>query len=293
MTLKKLSFVTNHIKELELIESQIAQQSNILSNLKNSQNITDENISNFIDKVSNIIENNNKILLELKEYWNETSTKIEDLLRNIKSSEQTEIDKRPEIVEIKQIIDDYNNSFRNKKQIITDNTVALLDLLDKENLSNIKLDNQEISLDNLIGEQDILDNNILMISEKSQQVFLPYTKLELEEYLKQFPQRYNSIQDVINQEFVYPLSYYTNHTNLARFRECYSLVRDKEGKSVLDALKYAFEFMFRYEINPAIIAACKTQAQFEAYLEALEKNKLDGFNDFKIVFNVSPNATTI
>ena len=34
------------------------------------------------------------------------------------------------------------------------------------------------------------DNKILLISEKEQQVFLPYTLKELEDYLDQFPDAY-------------------------------------------------------------------------------------------------------
>jgi len=46
--------------------------------------------------------------------------------------------------------------------------------------------------------------------------------------------------------------------------------------------------MFRYEINPAIIAACKTQADLEDYLNCLEMDKLNDFNRFKIKFEINP-----
>ena len=46
------------------------------------------------------------------------------------------------------------------------------------------------------------DNKILLISEKEQQVFLPYTLKELEDYLDQFPDAYSSTDDVIKKEFV-------------------------------------------------------------------------------------------
>ena len=49
------------------------------------------------------------------------------------------------------------------------------------------------------------DNKILLISEKEQQVFLPYTLKELEDYLDQFPDAYSSIDDVIKKEFVLTL----------------------------------------------------------------------------------------
>ena len=44
------------------------------------------------------------------------------------------------------------------------------------------------------------DNKILLISEKEQQVFLPYTLKELEDYLDQFPDAYSSTDDVIKKD---------------------------------------------------------------------------------------------
>lgn len=95
-------------------------------------------------------------------------------------------------------------------------------------------------------------------------------------------------QDVINKEFILPLDYYIKHSVIARFRESYSLVRDRESKSVIDAFKYALDIMFKYELNPAIIAACKTQEQLEHYLSCLERKKLDEFTDFEIKFEINP-----
>ena len=287
------SFTTKHSKELEIIEEQINQQYKLLSELKSlfEQKNYDIDFNDLIDKVSSIIENNTKTLTNLKQNWLQTSSKIKQLLNSIKDSNNKALDEQHQIYVIKKIIDDYNDIFRNQKQIINNNTIELLNLIIKQNIPGLKLKTSNFSFDNLTNDNQIVDNNVLTISEKDQQVFLPYKKAELEEYLKQFPQKYSSINDVIRQEFIFPLSYYSRHTNLARFRECYSLIRDKEGKSVIDALKYAFDYMFRYEINPAIIAACKTQSQFEEYLEALKNNNLDNFKEFKIVFNVAPHAT--
>ena len=80
---------------------------------------------------------------------------------------------------------------------------------------------------------------------------------------------------------------------MTRFRETYALIRDREGKSVLDALKYSFDLMFKDDLNPAIIAACKTQQQLEDYLYCLEHKNLEDFKHFKIQFHVAPLATKI
>lgn len=136
--------------------------------------------------------------------------------------------------------------------------------------------------------ENVEENNTLVISEKAKKVFLPFTKQELLLYLEQYPDEYKSFEDVIEKEFILSLDYYMKHPVLARFREAYSLVRDRESKSVLDAFKFAIDLMFHYELNPVIIAACKTQEQLENYMSCLEKNNLDDFKDFEIKFEVNP-----
>ena len=177
-----------------------------------------------------------------------------------------------------------------------------------ENTSDKKIENkcstQEINDLNIVSEevtsQTVTDednpiiykenNSVLTVSEKDRKVFLPYTHHEISLYLEQYPNVYSSPNDVIEKEFVLSLDYYMNHPTVARFREAYALIRDRESKTIVDALKFAFEYMFRYDINPAIISGCKTQEQFEHYLECLEKNDLDSFTDFTIKFELNPLA---
>ena len=140
------------------------------------------------------------------------------------------------------------------------------------------------------NSDDFEENHTLLVSEKNKKVFLPYSKQEIALYLEQYPNSYTSFEDVVNKEFVLSLDYYMKHPVVARFREAYSLIRDRESKSVIDAFKFAIDMMFRYELNPVIIAACKTQDQLEHYLSCLEKNSLDNFTDFNIKFEVSPLA---
>lgn len=132
------------------------------------------------------------------------------------------------------------------------------------------------------------DNNILLISEYSQKVFLPYKKKELNEYLATFPNDYKTIDDVIEKEYILPLKYYISSPFFARFREAFSLSRDREAKPFWESLKYAFDLMFYNKLNPAIIAACKTQEQLTNYIDCLENDRLDNFTDFEIRFEISP-----
>lgn len=134
------------------------------------------------------------------------------------------------------------------------------------------------------------NNNILIVSEKEKKVYLPYSKQEVLEYMKQYPNQYSSFNDVVTNEFIFSTDLYLKHPLASRFREAYSLMRDREAKTILEALKFAIDIMFHYDLNPTIIAACKTQEQLEHYLKCLEEKDLTSFNDFEIRFNVNPLA---
>lgn len=138
------------------------------------------------------------------------------------------------------------------------------------------------------NKEGIQSNDTLIISEKDNKVFLPYTVSEIQSYMEKYPKEYKSLEYVINKEFILPLDYYTKHPSLARFREAYSLIRDREAKSVFDALKYALNIMFKYDLNPAIISACKTEEALNLYIECLENKDLSKFNLFKIEFRLNP-----
>ncbi len=154
---------------------------------------------------------------------------------------------------------------------------------------NISTDSDNRSNDVIISKSDIKkENNILVVSEKDNIVYLPYSENDVLAYLNKYPKQYSSFDDVVSKEFILNSDIYLKHPVFARFRETYSLIRDKEARSVLEAFKYAVEMMFHYDLNPAIIAACKSQDQLEHYLNCLSENKLDDFKDFEIKFEISP-----
>ena len=131
------------------------------------------------------------------------------------------------------------------------------------------------------------DNDTLLISEKEGKIFLPYTVKDLKSYLAEYPDEYKSLSDVVNQEYIISMGEYKNQT-ISRFKEMYSLMRDVEMKSIIESFKKAFEIMFDTRVNPAIIAACKSEEQIKNYLHCLDRNDLSNFKDFKIVFDMAP-----
>ncbi|MEI3434433.1 MAG: hypothetical protein V8R26_05440 [Clostridia bacterium] len=188
-------------------------------------------------------------------------------------------------INLKEKINSYFSTYEEIKKDIMLADIEVDRFVKRINSSNDKK-SEEVSEE--ISDGNIQNNNTLIISEKDNKVFLPYTVSEIQSYMEKYPKEYKSLEYVINKEFILPLDYYTKHPSLARFREAYSLIRDREAKSVFDALKYALNIMFKYDLNPAIISACKTEEALNLYIECLENKDLSKFNLFKIEFRLNP-----
>ena len=65
-------------------------------------------------------------------------------------------------------------------------------------------------------------------------------------------------------------------------------MRVKENKSIFEAFDLALELMFKYELNPIIITACRNLDELDLYLDCLRKNELEDFNCFQIHFEMMP-----
>ena len=133
----------------------------------------------------------------------------------------------------------------------------------------------------------VTDNKTLTISEKTGKVYLPYLVEDLKKYLEENPKKYSSLRDLVNQKYILPLNYYKN-SSYARFKEAYKLIREREKGSIQQALNLAFELLFNYNLDPAIISACKNQDELDIYLDCLEDNEIDDFYCFDIVYEVMP-----
>lgn len=196
-----------------------------------------------------------------------------------------------------------DNTYEELEENISNNDMKIEEILNEESVENhlSELDEaiynarEDVKSNNYTPYEDDeyevkKTNNILLVSERWKRVYLPYSESEVNLYLEQYPEDYKSFRDVVRKEFTLPLDYYIRHPMIARFRESYSLIRDREAKSIIDAFKFAMNLMPRHELNPVIIAACKTQAQLEDYLECLSKNKLGNFKAFEIKFEIAPLA---
>lgn len=295
-SIDEFNFICNYNSENKKINTMIFKELNfrkkvidILSKLNSFEqkelNLELLNMIYETEEIQKLVNNNIIMVYKLTIEYSKVSNDIINLLH--KTSTQYNISNLSlqNIASLKKSI----NSFLKKNIVfskqIKENDVEINFFLKKEILN--KYINNNIELFKAIPTF-LYNNSTLTISEKENKVFLPYTKSELLLYLEQFPNDYTSLKDVIEKEFILPLDYYQKSPSIARFREAYSLIRDREAKSVIDSLKYATNIMFYSKLNPAIIAACKTQEQLENYISCLEKNKLYDFKDFYIKFEIAP-----
>lgn len=131
------------------------------------------------------------------------------------------------------------------------------------------------------------DYNILTISEKDQKAYLPFNYHEVEKIYKTSDSKYLTMQDVIDDLYVLPLSQFKN-SSIARFREAFHLMRNKENASITKALDLGLELMFQYNLNPIVIAACRNLNELDIYLDCLAENELYDFTCFEIKFEIAP-----
>lgn len=168
---------------------------------------------------------------------------------------------------------------------ISNNIELTPNVVSEKVLDETEIKNKINKLQNNINHENLhLNENVLLVSEKNKNVVLPYSTVELEIFFSDHPEKYSSIQDIIDKEYTLPLKYY-KHAAISRFKEAFYLARKKSKLSFLKSLSLANEVFFNSNLNPAIITACKNVDELYIYLSCLDDNALDKFNCFKIVYD--------
>lgn len=127
----------------------------------------------------------------------------------------------------------------------------------------------------------------LVISETQGKIILPYTLNDVLRIFYSNENKYNSIQQVIDEIYTLPIAEY-KHSSIARFKEAYKLMTKKEHSSKLKALSLASELFANYNVHPAIIRACNSIDELDIYLACLEENSLKDFKCFDIKYEIPP-----
>ena len=322
------SFKNNITIEKLLLESQINNQINIknkifdvfinfitinINNLENYTNIQDFNdsfklseynynnlntlkkylldIFQYIESTdfSNEYYNQQTFLIELQEklntYYNLKNKIQKNVLNNTETLERTIKNKNTEnkttlTIKNKPSIAETEKSDKqdSAQELITPTTIDLF-----TNSPTLKEKNTETE------KEKTQDNHLLLISEKENKVYLPYLISDLEEKIKNNSQ-YNSIEDVINSEYIIPLNTLKSSA-ITRFKEAFKLIKNKEKGSFKESCILGLELMNNYKLNPAVISACRTEDELDIYLDCLSENELDNFEIFDIKFEITPVKT--
>lgn len=254
----------------------------IIASLENNsvENIEEKSIEQSNDESSNT--STTEIAQENKtDETNSENTTTE----NVVVEENSEsADKENTKTEVK----DETDSVENQPETDNSNTDNSTDEVTPENKINVN----ESKNDNSTSEETTIEpisiqENTLIISEKTKKVFLPYKFSSLETVFKNNPNEYTSIEDIIRKDFIIPLDLF-KIPSVSRFREAFKLMRDKENKSFKESLDLAIELFFNYNLHPAIISACRNLDELDIYLDYLADNETHKFNCFNIIFEVAP-----
>ena len=233
-----------------------------------------ENTQNNIEEITNLLNELNKIISFIENPLNDTNINLSNyyILYMTKQNSIFQNDLKTEKL-FQKIYKMYN-------------WTEILDFHTNTIISNDNSKNQENNI-SLSLIQNIQDNNNLIISEVQNKVFLPYFVSEIEQKLQKHPKKYSSLQEIINKEYIVPLSKYKNPA-ISRFREAFNLMLKKEKTSITRCIDLGLELAFNYKLNPAIITACKDLYELDTYLDCLDDDNLDNFKIFNVKYEVLP-----
>lgn len=159
--------------------------------------------------------------------------------------------------------------------------------MEKENPDKPKEEVKESEAKPETEKKEIKDSNILIISEMQNKVILPYTVEKINKILGKRKNKYCSMQEVIDGEFTIPLERYKNPA-IARFREAFNLMRNKERANLYKSLDLGLELMWNTLLNPAIITACNNLDELDIYLDYLDSNEIEKFKIFDVKYEIAP-----
>ena len=191
-------------------------------------------------------------------------------------------------------VEKYNNDFKENIDSIYTSTETIEKFVHKINTTDLSELAKNLTIATEIDSKDTISGkdleisyieNTLIISEEQKKVILPYTINKVKEILLNNNKEYSSLQDVIDKLYTKPINYY-RFSAIARFRETYKLVKEREHGSKTKALELAFELLLNYNLHPAIITACKNLDELDIYIACLEDNTLDEFEFFDIKYEI-------
>lgn len=237
---------------------------------------------------------------EATDILGKSNTNIEKLNLLLEKLNKIIIDIHNEYIDHK--ISDYNTAFSQDIDIIYQNTSFIETFIHKISMLDLsellrKINKESVETSTKVEENcleiapELLNSsfveNTLVISEMQGKVILPYKIQEINSILFNNNDKYSSIEDVIEKLYTKPIKDY-RFSAIARFKEAYKLITEKEHKSKMQALSLASELFTNLNLHPAIITACKSLDELDIYLACLEDNSLDEFPFFEVKYEIAP-----
>lgn len=284
--------------DINAIEREITHIKSILENERNLKKLLNkymDRISDAVNKINNPTDINviHKCLESLKKNLDNVNNLISsfsDLLNTLNTIKEN-IDNE-KVIEYNNSYKDIFNRYLQVNNEVYSFTYGLMqytfitfpeETIKEELIYELSKDNKK---ETVVVSPDLMENT-LIISEKNQNVILPYTIVDLKDKLKDNPEEYKTIQDIIDKCYTRSLSAYKN-PSLSRFKESLSLIRERENGSLKKALDLGLELFFNSNLHPAIITACKNLDELDIYLDYLENGETDKFTCFNVIFDVAP-----
>ena len=285
-------FFNYNLKSQENFKSIILNYMQNFSNSTNNINLTCTNcITDFLDKTKDSLNLCNENISNLEKL----SCELENLAKSSENNDEN----------LKEKIDTFNSNYNASNKIVLQNTIKIEDCLNfiskeselkfsstnNEKTENIQVQNTALDekkeVSKIIYDPIKYSENTLIVSETSQNVTLPYKLSEINEIIKNEPNKYSSVDDVITKKYTLPLKTFKNPT-VSRFKQGFKLMREKEHSSFRAAFDLGMELVFDSNLHPAIIPACSNLEELDKYLYYMEKEETDKFDKFNIVFECPP-----
>ena len=326
--LNNMESFTNSSSLMEI--NSVNQIISFLEDLKNSSELCNQNLSyydtciNSIENIifsinnhsrdlENILKSFNSDYYELNKLILDNSLKIENNLCNIsKKSEFNLINNSSDIKEIDE--SEVENTFEEedvneeddvnveKEPIIEDSKVEEnIPISESTSEPNKPIFEESIKQETQITADAESTTNMeddskykektLIVSQALGKVTLPYDLSRVKEIFNTHPDKYSSLDSVINQKYTLPITMFKN-PSASRFREGFKLIREREKGSIADGFELGLELMFNNNLHPAIIAACKNLDELDVYLDYLKSGQTNKFKIFKIIFDLPPAKIT-
>ena len=284
-----LNYMQNFSNSTNNINSTYANQiMNILDSLKNSLELCNKNINNYelflgnLNKINEFYKNNDE---NLNTEINNFNQNYNDLNKNIMEN----------TIKIEECINNISKESELRFSSISTETIEstpIIQQLPQDSIDFSEKVSENVSQNSEESEQKKYNSfsyteNTLVVSETTQNVTLPFKITDLNEILKNEPNKYNSIDDVITKKYTLPLKNFKNPT-VSRFKQGFKLMREKEHSSFRQAFDLGMELIFDSNLHPAIIPACDNLETLDNYLYCLENKQTEKFNRFNIVFECPP-----